>query len=244
MQINKKKLSIIIPAHNEEEVIGDTLELFHNRLKEEEIPHEIIVVNDNSKDGTENILKKKTKTIKELTYINNQPPNGFGFAVKKGLEAFVGDYVALVMADASDSPDDLVNMYKTAVAKDVDCVFGSRFAEGADLVDYPKNKLFFNRFGNNVARFVFGLKYNDLTNAFKLYSKETISKIMPLKADHFNLTLELSLKSILSGASYEVIPTDWYNRTAGEAKLKVSKMAPKYISTILICLKYKYSSKS
>jgi dolichol-phosphate mannosyltransferase len=238
-----KVLSLVIPAHNEEGSLENTVNVFHKKLKGEKIPHEIVVVNDNSTDDTEKILKKLKKSIKELNYVNNAPPNGFGYAVKKGLDNFSGDYVVLVMADASDSPDDLVNMYKTAVEKNVDCVFGSRFTDQANLVDYPKNKLFFNRLGNNIARIAFGLKYNDLTNAFKMYSKETMEKIKPLKSDHFNLTLELSLKSILSGASYEIVPTDWYNRQAGEAKLKVSKMAPKYLYTILLCLKYKYSKK-
>ena len=229
-----KVLSLVIPAHNEEESIENTIKVFHKKLESEKIPHEIVVVNDNSTDSTEDILKKLKKNIKELNYVNNEPPNGFGYAVKKGLDSFTGDYVALVMADASDSPADLCEMYEVAVEKEVDCVFGSRFTSEANLVDYPKKKLFFNRFGNNIARFAFGLKYNDLTNAFKLYSKDTIEKIKPLKSDHFNLTLELSLKSILSGASYEIVPTDWYNRQAGEAKLKIFNMAPKYLYKIVL----------
>ena len=106
------------------------------------------------------------------------------------------------MADLSDSPEDLVNYYRTMVEMDVDCVFGSRFIKGGKVYDYPKIKLIINRIANKIIQLTFGLKYNDATNAFKLYKKETIEGIKPFLAPHFNLTIELSLKSIVRGYSY------------------------------------------
>lgn len=231
----KPKLSLVIPAHNEEGVVENTITSFHRALKSEGINHEILVVNDNSTDRTGQILIKLAKNIRELKYVNNVPPNGFGFAVKKGLESYSGDYVAIVMADLSDSPKDLVVMYKKAL-KGYDCVFGSRFVRKAKVIDYPIHKLVLNRLTNNLIKALFFIGYNDVTNAFKLYSRDTIDGLSPLLSNHFNLTVELPLKSIVRGYSYSVVPTDWTNRKAGVSKLRIKEMGGRYFFIILYCL--------
>lgn len=229
-----KKLSLVIPAYNEEESIAQTVNVFHDKLAEEGIPHEILVINDNSKDGTEQVLLDLQKSISELKHLNNTPPNGFGFAVRLGLENFAGDYVAVVMADLSDSPKDLVAMYKKAI-EGYDAVFGSRFMKGAKIIDYPLHKLVLNRFMNNVIRLLFLIKYNDTTNAFKLYSRETMQGLKPFLSHHFNLTVELPLKTIVRGYKYAVVPTDWTNRKYGVAKLKLKEMGSRYLFIVLYC---------
>jgi len=230
----KKKLSVVIPAYNEEGEIEKTVRAFSEKLKKEKIVHEILVVNDNSRDGTEGILKKLEKEIKEFRYVNNSPPNGFGFAVRRGLDEFSGDLVAVVMADLSDDPKDLVRMYGRAL-KGPDCVFGSRFVKGGSVIDYPIHKLLLNRFINNIIRALFLIKYNDVTNAFKLYSKETIKGLRPFLSNHFNLTVELPLKAIVRGYSYTVIPNKWINRKSGVSKLKIKEMGSRYFFIILYC---------
>lgn len=237
-----KILSLVIPAHNEEGSIEHTLRSFHDELAKEKIPHEILVINDNSKDKTEAILKRLGKEIKEIRYINNTPPNGFGFAVRKGLENFTGDCVAIVMADMSDRPTDLVAYYHE-FQKGYDCVFGSRFVKGGKTFDYPRTKLFLNRFTNGLIRLLFGIRYNDVTNAFKLYSRETIVGLKPFISHHFNLTVELPLKAIVRGYSYSVLPNHWTNRKEGESKLKIKEMGSRYFFVILYCLLEKWLSR-
>lgn len=237
------KLSIVIPAYNEEAVIEKTVTSFHNKLKKEKIPHEILVINDNSKDKTEAILKKLEKTIKELRHTNNIPPNGFGFAVRRGLEDFSGDCVAIVMADMSDRPVDLVAYYRKMIEGDYDAVFGSRFIKGGKVIDYPKNKIFLNRFTNNLIKILFGVRYNDVTNAFKLYKKETINGLKPFLSHHFNLTVELPLKTIVRGYSYAVVPNYWTNRAVGQSNLKIKEMGSRYFYIILYCLLEKWLSR-
>lgn len=231
----KKLLSIVIPAHNEDSCIEETVRAFHTKLKSSDIPHEILVINDNSKDNTENILKKLSEEITSVRYINNTPPNGFGFAVRRGLDNFTGDYVAVVMADMSDSPDDLVKMYNKAIEGNYDCVFGSRFIKGGHVYDYPTYKLYLNRFTNNIIRLMFWMKFNDTTNAFKMYSKQTIQGVRPFISHHFNLTVELPLKAIIRGYSYAVIPNSWTNRKTGVSKLKIKEMGSRYFFIILYC---------
>src|SRR5690349_11621469 len=124
------KLSLVIPAYNEELNLPATINTFYDRLQQAGIDHEILVVNDNSKDNTVAVLEEMMKKISSLRYINNTPPNGFGYCVRKGLEHFTGDCVAIVMADLSDSPDDLASFYQKMVEGNYDCVFGSRFIKG------------------------------------------------------------------------------------------------------------------
>jgi dolichol-phosphate mannosyltransferase len=236
------KLSLVIPAYNEELNLPATINTFHERLQQGEIDHEILVVNDNSKDNTVAVLEELMKKIPSLRYINNTPPNGFGYCVRKGLEHFTGDCVAIVMADLSDSPDDLASFYKKMVEGNYDCVFGSRFMKGGKTYGYPRVKKFINRMANNLVRITFGFRYNDCTNAFKLYKRETIEGIKPFLAPHFNLTLELPLKAIVRGYSYTVIPNSWTNRKHGKSNLRIREMGSRYFFIMLYCLIEKFFS--
>jgi dolichol-phosphate mannosyltransferase len=201
------------------------------------------VVNDNSRDATENILKNLMTELPELRYVNNTPPNGFGFAVRCGLENFSGDCVAVFMADASDDPKDLVKFYRTMVQDQVDCVFGTRWSRGGKTYGYPLFKLVLNRFTNWLIKVMFQYRYNDTTNAFKLYRKHVIAGLKPFLSHHFNLTVELPLKSIVRGYSYSVVPNSWTNRTSGVSKLKIKEMGSRYLFIIIYCLIEKWLSR-
>jgi dolichol-phosphate mannosyltransferase len=237
------KLSVIIPAHNEEFSISETLQSLNRVLQRENIEHEILVVNDNSNDNTLKVLKNYQGTIDNLRIETNTGPSGFGFAVRYGLERFSGDCVAIMMADMSDDPEDLVKFYRKMVTEKLDCVFGSRWMSRGLVFDYPLPKRILNRIFNSVVRLMFRLKYDDLTNAFKLYSKETIAGLKPLISPHFNLTLELPLKAVVRGYSYEVLPNSWRNRKHGESKLKIKEMGSRYVFILLYCLIEKYFSR-
>ncbi|MDI9366299.1 MAG: glycosyltransferase family 2 protein [Flavobacterium sp.] len=238
------KLSIVIPAYNESLSLPETIKEFYTELCANHISHEILVVNDNSKDNTIEVLENLKTKFPTLVYITNNPPyNGFGYAVRKGLENFSGDCVAVVMADLSDSPKDLLTYYNTFITQKVDCVFGSRFIKGSKVINYPRNKLYINRFVNTCINWVFRLKYNDCTNAFKLYSKQTIEGIKPFMSPHFNLTVELPLKAVVRGYTYTVVPNSWQNRKHGTSNLKIREMGSRYFFIILYCLIEKYFSR-
>lgn len=237
------KLSVIIPAHNEEACIEKTLRALASKLTEESIEHEIIVVNDNSSDSTGLILSALASSIPQLIVITNQLPNGFGYAVRSGLRRFSGDAVAIYMADASDSPTDLVMFYRTLIDNKVDCVFGTRWSRSSTVVDYPKFKLLLNRMVNRFIQVLFGIRYDDVTNAFKLYHKNVIQGVSPIISPHFNLTVELPLKAIIRGFSYIVVPNSWVNRKGGESKLKVKEMGSRYLFIILYCFIEKWLSR-
>ncbi len=237
-------LSVVIPAYNEALNLPDTLNAFHEELRARNIPHELLVVNDNSKDNTIEVITELQKTIPTLRTIFNQPPhNGFGYAIRKGLENFSGDCVAIVMADMSDSPADLVKFYDTWREKKVDCVFGDRWCKEGKVIDYPKNKLYLNRFVNRMISIVFKMRYRDTTNAFKLYSRQAMEGLKPFMSPHFNLTVELPLKAIVRGYSFTVVPNSWQNRKHGTSNLKIREMGSRYFFIVLYCLIEKFFSR-
>src|SRR4030088_949968 len=226
------KLSIVITAHNEQDCLEATVCTLVHRLSLDGIPHEGVIVNDNSTDGTLDLSARLARELETVRYINNSPPNGFGFAVRLGLLEFTGDAVAIVMADGSDDPQDLVVGYRK-LQEGYDCAFGSRFIRNSQVLDYPKHKLLLNRAANWFIKLIFGIRYNDVTNAFKLYRRPVIDGIQPILSHHFNLTVELPLKAMTRGFSYAVFPIRWYNRKAGISKLKIKEMGSRYLFIVL-----------
>jgi dolichol-phosphate mannosyltransferase len=227
-----QRLSIVIPARDEEGCICSTVEHLHLELRLQGIPHEIVVVDDGSSDRTWELLQALRKRLPELLPLRNTGQHGFGRAIILGLNNFSGDAVVVMMADESDDCRDVVR-YWHKLNEGYDCVFGSRFVKGGGVIDYPIIKLTINRLANLFIRLLFGIRLNDTTNAFKAYRAEVINGCRPLLSPHFNLTVELPLKSIVRGFSWTVIPITWRNRRSGVAKLKIKEMGSRYL---FICL--------
>lgn len=225
-------LSVVIPARNEQGCIAATVEHLHLELELRNVPHEIIVVDDASTDGTLKVLQALQPKIAQLVVVKNEGPHGFGRAVVRGIDTMTGDAVVIMMADESDDCRDVVR-YWTLLNEGYECVFGSRFMRGGGVIDYPRIKLFINRLANLFVRTIFGFRLNDTTNAFKAYRKTVIDGCRPLISPHFNITVEIPLKAITRGYSWVSVPITWRNRRTGESKLKVKEMGSRYL---FICL--------
>lgn len=219
--------SVVIPARDEEESLPSTLEDIFRTFTAERIPHEIVVVDDGSKDRTWSVLQELRQKIPTLVPTQNTGAHGFGHAVVCGLDRSRGDAVVIMMADASDSPADAVRYWRL-LNEGYDCAFGSRFVEGSEVVDYPRVKLLVNRVANFLVRVGFNIPLNDTTNAFKAYRRTVIDGCRPFLAPHFNLTVELPLKSIVRGYTFAITPISWRNRRHGIAKLKIKEMGSRY----------------
>jgi dolichol-phosphate mannosyltransferase len=242
---NAKKLeclSVIIPARDEESCIASMVEHLHVELRLHNVPHEIVVVDDGSVDQTWEILNKLKARIAVLFPVQYQGQHGFGRAVICGLDHMKGDAAVVMMADESDDCRDVVR-YWQKLNEGWDCVFGSRFIKGGGVIDYPWLKLQINRLANTFLRVLFNINLNDTTNAFKAYRKSVIDGCRPLISPHFNLTVELPLKSIVRGYSWAVIPITWRNRRTGEAKLKIKEMGSRYLFICLYVWLEKYFSR-
>ena len=235
-------LSVVIPARDEEGCIAATVEHLHLELRLHEIPHEIVVVDDGSTDGTWRILQHVALSMPELRPFRADGPHGFGRAVVHGLNQIAGDAVVIMMADESDDCRDVV-VYWKKLQEGWDCVFGSRFSRGGGVIDYPWPKRLVNRLTNRLIMIVFGIRLNDTTNAFKAYRRTALDGCRPFLAPHFNLTIELPLKAIVRGYSWTTIPITWRNRRVGVAKLKMVEMGSRYFFIMMYVWLEKYFSR-
>lgn len=225
-------LSVVIPAYNEEENIPGSLRLLWERLDAAGIDYELVVVNDNSVDGTAKVLAELALENPRIKRVDRTPPRGFGRAVRAGIDAAGGEVIILYMADASDDPDDVV-MYYNEISNGYDCVFGSRFMKGSKVSNYPTVKLLVNRLVNSMLRLLFWTRFNDLSNSFKAYRSYVLRECGPFRASHFNITIELSLSAIIRNYNILQVPIGWQGRTWGSSNLHLREMGRRYLSTLI-----------
>jgi dolichol-phosphate mannosyltransferase len=237
-----KLLSIVIPARDEEGCIASTVKHLYLELSIQNVPHEIIVVDDGSTDQTWAILEALRSEVAVLHPVQNAGRHGFGAAIIYGLDQMRGDAVVIMMADESDDSRDVVR-YWQKLNQGWDCVFGSRFVKGGGVIDYPWLKLRINRLANFFIRMLFAIALNDTTNAFKAYRREVIDGCRPFLSPHFNLTVEIPLKAIVRGFTWTAIPITWRNRRSGVAKLKIKEMGSRYFFIIAYVWLEKYFSR-
>jgi dolichol-phosphate mannosyltransferase len=228
-------LSVIIPAYNEEQTLDRSIHDLVEAMSRAGFEYELLVVDDGSSDGTAQKLIDLERTYPTLRHVANERKHGFGHAVRHGLEHYRGDAVAIVMADSSDSPLDLIAYYEK-IREGYQCAFGSRFIAGARVEDYPRFKWVLNRLGNRLIGLLFRQRYNDFTNPFKCYRREVIERMRPLVSGQFNLAIEMSTKAVAQGASIAVVPTSWRNREGGSSKFKVFAQSYLYLLTLFYCL--------
>ncbi|MFK2904149.1 glycosyltransferase family 2 protein [Dyella ginsengisoli] len=233
-RVEPPALSVIIPCYNEESVISDTVRNLSVALRKAGISHEIICVNNASSDRTEEVLSELAGEIPDVLYITTPPIPGYGVAVRWGLDFFSGSAVVIVMADGSEDPDDVVAFFRK-IEDGYDCAFGNRFETGVSVVGYPLFKRLLNRLGNALIASITKADYGDFTNGFKCYRRHVVDSMRPLCSDQFNLTVEMSINAVLSGARFAVVSNSWKDRDAGVSKFGVLKQSKLYLMTIAYC---------
>tara|TARA_B100001248_G_scaffold190890_1_gene146149 strand:+ start:86 stop:799 length:714 start_codon:yes stop_codon:yes gene_type:complete len=226
-------LSIIIPARNEEENLKNIFDYFNQAMNS--IDYEIVIINDFSTDNTFVKAKELFGSNKNFKIYDNEK-KGLGGAINLGIKKSNGTKIAIMMADLSDDINDLKNYNRLMDEENLDAVLGSRFIKYSKIEAYPIKKLILNRIFNFFVSIVYWNKYNDYTNAFKIYKKDVLKTLMPFVSESFNIFLEIPLKIIGRGYSYKVIKINWYGRKKGEAKFKIKELRSKYIFTLLYCL--------
>ena len=229
---SKYELSIIIPTYNEKEIIKDSIRRIFGNLGKFKVNDVEVVVVDDSRDGTEKILKGISKSYKNLKVIHRTSSRGVGSAIRSGIENSSGKFGIVFMADA---PDDI--KYIPSILKKLnqgyDFVHTSRFMKGSKIEGYPFIKTLANRLANYFVRLAF-LRFDlkDFTSLFKGFRMEKIQEL-DLEANEFDIGLEMALKAIRKNYRIIEVPVDWKEREAGKSKLKLSKQAPQYTKRIL-----------
>tara|TARA_B100000780_G_C21116785_1_gene451942 strand:+ start:769 stop:1491 length:723 start_codon:yes stop_codon:yes gene_type:complete len=227
-------LSIIIPTYNEVKQLKHTIKKLRS-LKKKINNYELVFIDDFSNDGSyQQLISFKKKYSKIKIYKNNK--KGLGGAIKLGIQKSRNKYICIFMCDLSDDVNDIYKYYKMmANNKNLDAIFGTRFDKRSKVKNYPFFKLILNRIANNMIRLLFLSKYNDFTNAFKIYKKDVLLKLFPIVSENFNVFLELPLKIITRKLTYKIISINWYGRKIGESKFKINEIGSKYIFTLLYC---------
>ncbi len=234
-------LSIVLPCRNEEGAIASAVEHLYVELRLHAVEHEIVTVDDGSSDSTWAVMQELATRIPTMRPVRNNGDHGFGRAIVCGIDHSRGDAVVIMMADESDDCRDVVR-YWQLLGEGYDAVFGSRFVRGGGVIDYPAHKLLINRMANLFLRLMFHVPLNDFTNAFKAYRRKALDGCRPFLSHHFNLTVELPLKTIVRGYSWTVMPITWRNRRSGISKLRIREMGSRYLFIALYCWLEKYFS--
>jgi len=232
-----------MPAYNEAGDIRATVEALCSRLDVDGWRYELIIVDDASTDETPDIVAELSREYPAVQSIRNDGPNGYGNAIKVGLDRFTGTDIVIVTSDGSDAPDDVATYFRE-IEKGVECVFGSRFDGRAKVQNYPAVKRVVNRVANTLVGWLCKSRYRDFTNGFKCYRRDVIDGLRPILSGHFNITIELSVGAVLAGRSVTVIPTDWKQREEGESSFRILNLVKPYSATLLYCLCRSYLTKS
>lgn len=223
-------VSVVIPAHNEEENISTLLEEIIDQEDLRRWGIEVIVVDDNSTDRTGAIAESVAKKNESIRVLHRKGKSSFGEALKLGLREARGEVIVPVMGDRSDDPSDISKLVK-AVLAGYDIAIGSRFIAGARVTGYPKWKFVANRLYNILLMILTGKRIHDFTNAFKAYRREVLQEISP-SAKGFEITAEIILKAVLRQMRVTEVPVKWRGRRGGEAKFKPI-VGANYLATLL-----------
>tara|TARA_X000000950_G_scaffold39596_1_gene42693 strand:- start:2375 stop:3112 length:738 start_codon:yes stop_codon:yes gene_type:complete len=232
--IKTMSISIVIPVFNEEAQIETTLKRLIN-FKKKIKDLEIIFVDDFSTDNSNSIIKKYIKKHNYIKLIVNKK-KGLGSAIYNGIIKSKKKFLCIFMADMSDDLNDLIKYYSQISKNNLDAVFGSRFINSSNVKDYPLFKYILNRLFNICIKIALMSDYNDFTNAFKIYKKSTLLKILPIVSENFNVFLELPLKIIIRKYNYTIVPINWKNRKKGKSKFKIKELGSMYLFTLFYCL--------
>jgi SAM-dependent methyltransferase len=202
-------VSVVVPCYNEEMNVGPLVE---GLLKHyDEYIHEIILVDDNSEDRSQQIMRQLSECDARVRPIFRRPPNGVGRAISEGMAAATGRYVLSMDCDFLHILPELRDMFDEAAAG-ADVVLGSRFSRSSVLINYPIQKILCNRSFHLLLGLIFRRSMRDVTNNLKLLRREVVENL-ELESAWFSVNAETGLKPILMGYDVRPVAISWINRT-------------------------------
>lgn len=208
-QVLHDAVSVVVPCHNEEmnvePLVNNLIQYYDDYI------HEFILVDDNSKDKTRQVLERMAEKDPRVKPVIRTPPNGVGRALSDGMRKATGKYVLLMDCDFTHILPELRDMFDKAAAG-ADVVLGSRFSRESVLINYPIQKILCNRAFHILASLLFHRRIRDFTNNFKLMRREVVENL-DLEAAWFAANAETGLKPLLMGYRVEPSPISWINRT-------------------------------
>ena len=218
------KISLVVPAHNEEENIVDLLQKIENTLK---LDHELIVVDDHSTDKTQELVRQAMTQYPNIRLVQNTLKNGFANAIKTGFSAINTDVVVPIMGDLCDDLATIPLMLEK-ITQGYDVVCGSRYIKGGGRLGGSGIKGFLSGIAGKSMHFLLGFPSSDISNAFKMYRKNVLES-MKIESTGFEISMEIPLKAFYSGFRISEVPTVWRERSKGKSNFKILKLLPSYL---------------
>jgi dolichol-phosphate mannosyltransferase len=222
--------SVVVPCHNEEMNVGPLVDalmkMYGNYI------HEILLVNDNSKDRTADTVRTLSEKNPKIKLVDRNPPNGVGHALREGYAAATGRYILTMDCDFVHIVPEFRDLFDAIAAGHAGAI-GSRFSHESVLINYPLTKILCNRGFHLVLNLLLGLNVRDISNNLKLFRAD-ILKNMNIEEDHFAANVETGLKPIVAGYDVQEVPISWINRTIemGQSSFRILSVAPNYLSAL------------
>lgn len=213
-----RSITIVIPTYNEranlEPIVTELIDVLPDA--------NIVVVDDNSPDGTGALADELACRFAGVQVIHRQSKEGIGPAYVAGFERALAsgtDLIAAMDADGSHSPTDLLRMIEAA--DDADLVVGSRYVDGGRTVGWPGTRRLLSRFGGFYARWVLGAPIADLTAGFKVYRRDALASLPldQIRTDGYGFQIETTWDIWRSGKRVREVPITFHDRVAGKSKL-------------------------
>jgi len=223
-------ISVVVPCRNEEMNIQPLTEALF-RMYSDYI-REIIIINDNSTDGTGKVAAALEERDRRIRVINRFPPGGVGRALRDGIGSSTGSYILTMDCDFVETVPELRDLFEV-VAAGRDGAIGSRFSSATVMFGYPFLKILCNRGFHLFINLLLPVRVRDITNNLKLYRAE-IFRGLEIVENHFAANLETGLKPILSGYDIEEVPVSWINRTVGmgSSSFNLLRVGPGYVRAL------------
>ncbi|UCD81345.1 MAG: glycosyltransferase, partial [Desulfobacterales bacterium] len=223
-------ISVVVPCHNEvmniEPMVTRLNDLFGEYI------HEIILVDDNSTDGTAESIKRIAGQDSRIKPLLRLPPNGVGLAISDGYRAATGRYILSTDCDFQHLLPEVRDLFD-AVAEGYDVVVGSRFSRNSVLLNYPFQKILANRGFHVLAQLVLLRRFRDLTNNLKLIRRQVVESLR-LMEPGFAVNAEIGLQPLLMGCKIKEIPISWINRNPdmGASSFRLMQVSAGYMRVL------------
>lgn len=222
------RLSIVMPVYNEGEVIKKTIQGVETKVK---IPHELLIIYDMDSDTTINPVQDLQKEYPNVKLVKNIYGKGALNALKTGLTKAKGEAVCIMMADLTDDPVILNQMYRK-YEKGFDVIAASRYMKGGRQIGGPILKQVLSRLAGISLHYLVGLPTCDATNSFRIYSKKFLDSVTIESDGGFELAIELTVKAHFGGYKVTEVPTTW-KYLSKESRFYLAKWLPKYLKWYL-----------
>jgi dolichol-phosphate mannosyltransferase len=211
---------VIIPTYKEKE----NIEAIVSAISSLPVSFDILIIDDNSPDGTADIVKKIQPSYSNIHLIERSGKMGLGTAYLTGFEWSLDkgfDYIYEMDADFSHDPHDLVRLYKTCHEDGADMVIGSRYISGVNVVDWPLTRVLMSYFASIYVRLVTGMRIMDTTAGFKCYKREVLQNIKSYNIKSVGYCFQIEMKFTAWKLGYKIveIPIVFTDRKLGISKM-------------------------